>query len=492
MARDLLHGSALRPAPPLSDSAAQASQRAGRGDRDAYRAVFDASPVPMLVCEVGTLRILAANVRAAKLHGASPELVEGRTLFDLRRLPELTSVMIERAVGRELALGFGYHVRRDGSTFPVQLTVHPSELFGRPAWLCVLKSLEELLAPREAAPRSRVLEAVGRVAGGVAHDLDGLLSIILASGALTASQLPRSSPLQEQLAELRGAAERAARLAKQLLGLARRGDASSPTPLDLNEVIQRAEPFLRRVLDEHVQLELDLAPELDQALADASRVEQLLAQLLAEPRGSSGKVGIATCNVDLHGPHGAERHVMLRVTDSGDVTRSDVAAWAELLGTGNAWMEREPGAGSRFVVCLPSVRERGGKSSAGSARSRRETVLIVQDNLHLKKTLRTYFAREGFRVLDAESGSQALRIVEQDLDIDLLLTDFVLTDGSGSELNRALRQRLPSLRTLVSIGNAEQGATLKLDERTALISKPFDLREFGALVERLLAQPDLT
>jgi PAS domain S-box-containing protein len=487
----LLSGFALLPEP-SPEPGVHTSQRALRGDRDAYRAVFDACPVPMLVCEVGTLRVLAANVAAAKLHGASPELVEGRTLFDLRRLPELTGLMLERALGREVALGFGYHLRKDGTTFPVQLTVHPSELFGSPAWLCVLKSMEEVLAPREAAPRPRYLEAVGRVAGGVAHDLSELLSIIVSRGTLAASQLPGSSPLLEELAELRAAAERAALLTKQLLGLTRRGSATSSTPVDLNEVVRRAEPFLRRVLGENVELGLELAPDLDLVLADPARVEQLLVQLLAESRGGSATVCIETRNVEVDGPQGCERHVMLLVTDGGGFPAAEVAAWSELVSTGSAWMESEPGGGSRCVTCLPSLRPRTVKSSAVQPRPRRETVLIVQDNPHLRKTLRTYFAREGFRVLDADSGRQALRVAEQNVDVDLLVTDVVLTDGSGRELNRALRERLPSLRTLISIGNAEQGATLSLDERTALISKPFDLREFGALVERLLAQPDLT
>lgn len=482
----------MPPAEPNPEPGTHASQRLLKSDRDPYRTVFDVNPVPLLLCEVGSLRVVAANVAAAKLHGATPDGLQGTTLFELRRVSDLTSVMLKRAVGHEIALGFGYHLRRDGSTFPVQLTVHPSELGGKPVWLCVLKSLEEVLAPREGEQQRRLLEAVGRVAGGAAHDINNLLSVILSFSSLAASHLAGTAPAHADLAEIRGAAERATQLTKQLLSLSRRAP-SAPKPLRLNEVVTRVEKLLRRILDDDGQLVLDLAPDVDLVLADAAQVERLLVQLLAETRSGDkpGTVRVETRNVELETERGSERHVLLRVTDSEGSLTPEVAALCAFVDSGNAWLETEAGAGSQFVACFPSA----GSRSAAEGRprkQRRETVLVVQDNPHLRKTLRNYFAREGFAVMDAESGLEALRQVEQCAGVDLLLTDFVLTDGSGSELCRTLRERLPSLRVLVAIGNPEQGDALRLDERTATISKPFDLRAFGALVERLLEQPDLT
>jgi PAS domain S-box-containing protein len=475
---------------PNAELGPQASQRLGK--RDPYRAVFDANPLPLLLCDVGTLRVLAANVAAAELHGASAERLEGGTLFELRRVSDLTSIMLKRAVGRELALGFGFHVRPDGTTFPVQLTVHPTDLGGKPVWLCVLKSLESLLAPREGEQQRRLLEAVGRVAGGVGHDLNNLLSVILSFAGLAASQLSSTSPTQRELAEIRGAAERATHLTRQLLSLSRQGP-TSPRPLSLNQVVTRLAHLLRRVLDEGTQLVLDLAEELDLVLADAAHVERLLVQLMAETRGSGqpGTVRIATRNVELEAERGTERHVLLRVTTSDGALTVGVAAMPALVESGNAWLESEAGRGAEFVAYFPSVE--GDREKRGApAKARRETVLVVQENPHLRKTLRNYFAREGFQVLDADSGLEALRLVETCPTIDLLLTDFVLTDGGGGQLGRALRERLPSLRVLVAIGDPGQRAGVSLDERTAVISKPFDLREFGALIEKLLEQPDLT
>lgn len=465
-----------------------ASQRVLKSERDPYRAVFDDSPLPLLICEVGTLRVLAANRRGAELHGASPEQMQGRSLHELRRLSDLTSVMLRRAVGHEVALGFGYHQRQDGSTFPVQLTVHPTELGGLPVWMCVLKSLEEALAPREAERQRRSLEAVGRVSGAVAHDINNLLSVILSFCNLATSQLPAPSPVHGDVAEIRGAAERASALAKQLLRFSRRGPVS-PKPLQLNELILRMEKLLRRLLDEPQRLELKLEPHLDPVLADASQVERLLLQLVSDAEsGRGGCLTIETRNVLLDADHGSARYVTLNVHDSESSLTPEVAALSSWVDSGDAWLESDASAGARFVACFPSAGQQPPRVAAGGAEpvSRNETVLLVQDNPHLRKTLRTYFAREGFRVLDAGSSLEAMRLVEQHQRIDLLLTDFSLPDGSGPELGRALREREPDLKLLIATGHPEQRAALREDERTAVISKPFDLQQFGTLVQRLI------
>jgi CheY-like chemotaxis protein len=110
----------------------------------------------------------------------------------------------------------------------------------------------------------------------------------------------------------------------------------------------------------------------------------------------------------------------------------------------------------------------------------------VQDNPHLRKTLKTYFAREGFQVLEAGTSLDATRQAEHAARVDLLLSDFSLPDGSGPELARALRERFPRLKLLLAIGHPEQRAALREDELTGVISKPFDLQQFGATVLRLL------
>ncbi len=480
----------MSPAESDSEPGTQASQRLLKGEHDAYRAVFEQSPSAMLLCDVGTLTVLAANRLAARLHGASPEQLVGTSLFELRRVSDLTGVMLKRAAGREIALGFGYHTRKDGSTFPVQLSAYPSELAGRPAWLCVLRSLEDVLVPRDGEQERRLFEAIGRMAGGVAHDINNLLSVVLSFASLATSQLPPASSTRDDLAEIRGAAERASALTKQLLNLSRRAPAT-PKPLQLNELLKRLEKLLRRLLDEQLTLDLALDPELDQVLVDPTQVERLLVQLVSEARHVSPKgsrIVIETRNVRLDVEHGSDRHVMLSVNDSGAALSPEVAAMSSFVDAGSAWLESEPGSGTRFVACFPSLSAVVHPSGAGlePRKRRHETVLVVQDNPHLRKTIKTYFAREGYRVLEAESSFEATRIAEQESRIDLLLSDFSLPDGNGPELVQALRRQLPKLKVLIALGHPEQRAALREDDRTAVICKPFDLQQFGALIQRLL------
>jgi two-component system, cell cycle sensor histidine kinase and response regulator CckA len=469
-------------------SSNQASQRLLKSDRDPYRSLFDQSPLPMLICDVGTLRVLAANEQAAKLHRASPEQMVGTTLFELRRVSDLTQIMLKRAVGHEIALGFGYHTRKDGTTFAVQVSVHPAEFDGRPVWLCQLKSLEEVLTPRDSDHHRRMLEAIGRIAGGVAHDINNLLSVILSFTSLATSQLPQSSSAQADLGEIRGAAERASSLTKQLLSLSRRGPIT-PKPLQLNDLVKRLEKQLRRLLEDQVALELSLDPELDQVLADSAQLERLLVQLVSESRSSGGRGGKLTLETRNFVEDGV-RQVVLQLHDDTNSLTPELAALADLGGSGNSWLETEAGCGARFVACFPSLVTPRPGSVTGERKQRPESVLVVQDNPHLRKTLKTYFAREGYRVLDADSSLEALRLAEREPRIDLLLTDFSLPDGTGPELGRALREHLPELKVLIAIGHPDQRATLRADHRTALINKPFDLQQFGELIERLLEASD--
>jgi CheY-like chemotaxis protein len=351
----------------------------------------------------------------------------------------------------------------------------------------VLKSLEDALAPAVDEQQRRLDESIGRLSAGMAHDVNNLLSVILSFASLAASQLPDMAPARTDLGEIRGAAERAAAITKQLLGLSRKTPAA-PKPVVLNDLVRRIEKLLRRLLDDHLTLEISLEPQLPAVLADTALLERLLVQLAGEARSSSPRGStllIETRTVTLDAQRGGGRHVMLRISDSGSGLSPEVATRLFEPIAGTAWLESEPGSGTRFVTCFPSLADEG-RAGSEARKTRSETVLIVQDNPHLRKTLKTYFAREGYQVLDADCTLEAARLAEQTSRIDLLLTDYVLPDGGGLELGAALRLGHPQLKLLITVGYPEQRAAVPEDDRTATINKPFDLRQFGELIERLL------
>jgi two-component system cell cycle sensor histidine kinase/response regulator CckA len=258
-------------------------ERSTREPRDRYRSLFEDSPIAMLICDVGTLRILLANRRAAELHGTKPSELELMTLGEIRSLPEHVPSSLRHPTRGEVYLGFGFHRRAGGGEVPVQMVVYPTHFDGQHAWLCMLRDLDTVLAVSEDEKRSRSLEALGKLAGGIAHDFNNLLSVILSYTSLLGAQVAPDSPMSTDIQEVRVAAERAAALTKQLLALSRR-QPNDPKPLDLNGTVRRMENMLRRVIDERIELRVDLGPDLHTILADASQIERLILNLVTNAR----------------------------------------------------------------------------------------------------------------------------------------------------------------------------------------------------------------
>lgn len=363
------------------------SQTLRKSARDAYRAVFDQSPLPMLICDRVSLEVLAANELAARLHGSTPDELVGVSLFQLRRVSDLTPVMLKPASGGELSPGFGYHLKPDGSLVPVQMSVHAREFEGRPAWLCVLTSLDETLRPNEAEAKRRMFELVGRIALGTAHDLNNQLSVILSFTSLLSGQLVEPDTAQSDLGEIHEAAERATTLIRQITSLTRRNPVA-PRPLPLNELVQRLDQLLRHLLDDSISLTTRLEPNLEPVLAEAGQLERLLLHLVAsagDALSAGGSIALETKNVELDNPSGLAKYVMLSVSAAPgpsvglaveEGARFCGAAFAapgqiafEMAGTaaglaaassivkqsgGTFWVETDALGGARFVACLPS------------------------------------------------------------------------------------------------------------------------------------------
>lgn len=491
-----------------------------REPRDRYRVLFDENPIAMLLCDVGTLRIVRANQRAAALHGMTAAELEAITLADIRSLPEHVPAALRRQTKRELHLGFGFHRRQDGTQLPIQMVVHPTHFEGQPAWLCMLRDLSDVLELSEESQHARSLEALGRLAGGIAHDFNNLLSVILSYTSLLGSQVTPDSPMATDIHEVRVAAERAAVLTKQLLALSRRQPVE-PKPLDLNAAVRRMESMMRRVLDERIKLEVDLAPNLHAIMGDVSQIERLILNLVTNARdavGPGGLIKITTRNTEAEGGSKGrpQPHVMLSVSDTGVGISPEIRArvFEPFFSTkggdrgtglglatvssvveqckGSIWIESEPGRGTSVVMSFPSCNQPEEAEEVIDVipikrRANDEVVLVVEDNDHLRRTMRSFFTREGYMVLEATNGEEALRVAEAfDDDIDLLLTDLVLPGMGGVDLAARLSAAQPDLKVLYASGYVDNAALYPRGPNSAFVAKPFDLASFSRLVRNLL------
>jgi PAS domain S-box-containing protein len=377
------------------------------------------------------------------------------------------------------------------------------------------RQAEETLGRTEEQLRqARKMEAIGSLAGGVAHDFNNLLSVILSYATMLAGDLAEGDPMRADLEEIRAAGERAAALTRQLLAFSRQ-QIMNPKTLNFNEVVSGMEKMLRRLIGDHIEFAMNLAPFLGKVTVDPGQIEQVIMNLAinardAMPRG--GKLGFETADVELRDRVLAEElgvtlgpYVALTVSDTGvgmeDATKRRIfepffttkergkgtgLGLATVFGIvkqsgGGIAVESEVGAGSVFRVYLPRV-ERGAsvawrpsQSPPRAAARGTETILLVEDEERVRGLARAILRRNGYQVLEAQGGGDALLICEQYIaTIDLLLTDVVMPRMSGRQLAERLRTVRPALKVLFMSGYTDTAIVNRgvLDPGIAFLQKP--------------------
>ena len=375
------------------------------------------------------------------------------------------------------------------------------------------KRMEAALNDSESQLRqAQKMEAVGRLAGGVAHDFNNMLSVILSYGALLEDGLRPEDPLLADVQEIVKAGQRAADLTRQLLLFSRQQVVETKV-LDLNAVLAEVDKMVRRLVGEDVEVRLVSPEGLGRVRGDPSAMEQVILNLVVNARDAmpqGGTLTMETANVVLDDEyarthHGAAPgpHVMLSVSDTGigmdraTMTRifepffttkeigkgtglglSTVFGIVQQAG-GTVWVESEPGKGASFKVYLPAVSEDVTVSMATLApvaRRATETILLVEDEDQLRNVARGILRKSGYEVLEARNGGEALLLCEQHAgEIHLLLSDVVMPKMSGPELARRLSQVRQSMRVLCMSGYTDDSIVRHgvLDAQFAFLQKPF-------------------
>jgi two-component system cell cycle sensor histidine kinase/response regulator CckA len=374
------------------------------------------------------------------------------------------------------------------------------------------------------------MEAVGRLSGGIAHDFNNLLSVIIGYSQVLKKRLDETNPLREHAEEIEKAGQRAAALTRQLLAFSRQ-QVLSPAPLSLNALITDLGKMIPRLIGEDIELLLQLDPAIGSVVADPGQIEQVVMNLVVNARDAmpnGGKLSIETANVILdetftnhHPGSRAGRYVVLAVTDTGtgmspqtlahifepffttkEAGKGTGLGLATVYGVvkqsgGYIWVDSEVGRGSSFRTYLPQVEKTARTETAAPAREKsfrgNETVLLVEDSDALRKLAGSLLEQNGYHVLSAASGAEALVLSGKMAGrIHLLLTDVIMPGMNGKVLADHLAPLRAGLKVLFMSGYtrsaiADHGA---LESSTQLLQKPFSEEALLGKVREVLDTDD--
>ena len=361
--------------------------------------------------------------------------------------------------------------------------------------------------------QAQKMEAIGRLAGGVAHDFNNILTAILMQVSLLQTDFLVPSTTQDALAELESQAKRAAALTRQLLLFSRR-EVAQVRPIDLNDLLDQMLKMLRRLLEEHITMEFDTQRSLPLVEADPGMIEQVVMNLCVNARDAMPKGGRLTIGTDAvviddqyvraHPEARAGQYVRLTVTDTGCGMNETTLLHAfepffttKEIGKGTGlglatafgivqlhrgWIEVSSAvdSGSSFRVYLPAstveVSEPAAPQAGAGLPGGPETILVVEDDESVRRMVARVLKGRGYRVLEAANGVEALRLWKgRRAPIDLLFTDMVMPEGvSGLELCERLRAERPELKVIISSGYSDHLAAggLAGREDIAYLPKP--------------------
>ena len=424
--------------------------------------------------------------------------------------------------------------RKDGTPFACEYSAYPIFENGRIRGAVVTfsdityrKRVEEESAKLVAQlQQAQKMESVGRLAGGVAHDFNNMLGVILGHAELALLRMDSSNPFHASLMEIRGAAERSASLTRQLLAFARK-QTISPQTMNLNETVAGMLKMLQRLIGEDIHLTWQPTPELWQVKADPGQIDQILANLCVNARDAidnTGRVTIETQNstidayyCDSHPDAQPGEYVQLSVSDNGSGMEKEVLDnifepfyTTKELGRGTGLglatvfgivkqnsgfinVYSEPGEGTTFSIYFPRLEEGGVQSQAASAvmsiPGGQETILLVEDEAAILALAAMMLEKLGYAVLKAHSPADAIAMAREHVgEIDLLMTDVIMPGMNGRDLALQLLSSYPEIKCLFMSGYtadviAHHGV---LAEDVHFIQKPFSLTAMAVKVREVL------
>jgi PAS domain S-box-containing protein len=471
------------------------------------------------------------NRQAERIFGWPREEAIGRKMPDLIMPPEHRQAHMN---GLQRFLETGEAVlmdspleltarRRDGSAFPLELTVWPTRTGDTYHFNAFARDLTEQRALEEQLQQAQKMEAIGRLAGGVAHDFNNLLLAIRGYSELALGDLDgENAEAKRSIERIGEAADRAAALTASLLAFGRR-QVLQPRPTDLNHLVSNLEDMIKPFLGERIELATRLGPGLGRVEVDPVRMEQAILNLTINARDAmngSGRLTIETAAVEHRGrvrdglPLAPGRYVMLTVTDTGSgmdeetkgrifdpffttkeegsgLGLSTVYGFVE-QSEGSIAVQSELGKGTIFLLYFPEVdavaeplTEMRPDAEEGEGA---ETILLVEDEDLVRTLLSGALRKAGYRVLEACDGEDALKVAAaHERQIDVLVTDVVMPNLGGVETAERLAETHPEARTIFMSGYAHDAGELAHPREGRLfLQKPFAASALTACLRELL------
>ncbi|OLE57617.1 MAG: hypothetical protein AUG13_03120 [Chloroflexi bacterium 13_1_20CM_2_59_7] len=497
--------------------------------RKLWRAVEQSADLVMITDLSGVIEYV--NPAFEALTGYSPEEAIGQTprlLKSGQQPPGLYQELWETILSGGVFRGILVNRKKNGELFFAEKTITPlRDAEGRIThFISNDRDITERRRLESQLQQAQKMDAIGRLAGGVAHDFNNLLMVISAYAELMQDSLAAEHPLRRNVQEIMTASRRAADLTRQLLAFGRK-QMQSLQLLDLNWIIQDINKMLPRLIGEDIQLVFVAGRNLGQVNADPVQIEQVVMNLAANARDAmphGGKLTIETASVRLdeayvqrHSIVPAGDYVLLAFTDTGQgiapehiahifepfyTTKEEGKGTGLGLATvygivkqngGFIWVYSEPGIGTTFKIYLPRVQQETGRMQplklVEESPQGCETLLLVEDEAAVRQSAREFLTLNGYTVLEAKNGEDALYIARDYLGpIDLMITDVVMPHLGGAKLAGQLATERPNMKVLFVSGYAENTVLRHgaIDVTNSFLQKPFSLKALARKIREVL------
>jgi two-component system cell cycle sensor histidine kinase/response regulator CckA len=504
-------------------------EQAHQQSEERFAKAFDSSPEGISISTQKEGRLLEVNDAYVRMMGYERSELIGKTVKELNLwAPGERDRVLDKLEVSGAIRDYNTTFRMKGDRIrEAQISVDKIRVQEEPCLLVTIRDVTESRLMELQLRAAQKMEAVGRLAGGVAHDFNNVLMIISSAARMMQSAAHDENRKAHYLSQIQTAAGKATSLTMQLLAFSRQ-QVLHPAVLDLNVVVSDLWKMLPQLLGEDVETALHLASDLGSVNADRGQIEQVIMNLAVNARDAmpgGGKLIVETANAALDGSalghHPAENpsgdFVMLAMTDTG--TGMDAETQAKIFepffttkeigkGTGlglatvygivqqsagHVTVKSEPGGGATFKVYLPRVREKAVPAlivASKPALGGTETLLLVEDEAALRELASEFLRSRGYTVLEAGNRRDALHVCRNHQSpIHVLVTDVVLPGGGGPDLAKVVLEMRPNLRVIYMSGYTDQVLSEELvGENATFLQKPFDLETLARTLRSVLGE----